>query len=63
MKPHVRRKINSIIYEINAISRELDEISNGLNREFKGIGSTKSASSLQSAADKYRRVGTDLRRI
>ncbi|WP_449537775.1 hypothetical protein [Ferdinandcohnia sp. Marseille-Q9671] len=63
MKPHVRQKINSIIYEINAITRELDEISNGLNHEFKGIGSVKSASSLQNAADQYRRVGHNLRRI
>lgn len=63
MKPHVQRKINNIIYEINAISRELDQISNDINREFKGIGSVKCATSLQTAADNYRRVGYELRRI
>jgi len=63
MKPEVRNKVNRIIYEIDAISRELESISHGIQSEFKGIGSVKCASSLQSAADKYRRVGNELRRI
>jgi hypothetical protein len=63
MDPKVKNKINSIIYDINAIARELEEISNGLRYEFKGIGSVKSASSLQNAAYKYKRVSQELRNI
>jgi len=63
MKPEVRNKVNRIIYEIDALSRELEAISHGIQSEFKGIGAVKCASSLQATADKYRRVGNELRRI
>ena len=63
MDPNVKGKINRIIAESYAISRELEEISQGINREFKGIGATQCASSLQSAAQKYRNASNELRRI
>jgi hypothetical protein len=63
MDKKVQNKINSIIAEINAIASELEDISHDLGREFKGIGATKSASSLQRAASKYRSVSHELRKI
>lgn len=63
MDRKVKNKVNSIIYDINSIVRELEDISNGLRNEFKGIGSIKSATSLQSAASQYRRVSNELRKI
>jgi hypothetical protein len=63
MDKAVQHKIASLIEDINAIARELDDISRGIGTEFKGIGSAKCASSLQNAAEKYRRVGHELRKI
>ncbi|EKN71483.1 hypothetical protein BABA_01240 [Neobacillus bataviensis LMG 21833] len=63
MDAQVKNKVQTIIAELNAIARELDEISQGINREFKGIGAVQCASSLQSAAGKYRAVTHELRKI
>jgi hypothetical protein len=63
MDKKVQNKINSIIAELNAIASELEDISHDLVREFKGIGATNSASSLQWAASKYRSVSHELRKI
>ncbi|QCJ44171.1 hypothetical protein FAY30_20925 [Bacillus sp. S3] len=63
MDAHVKNKIHTIIAELNALARELDDISQGINREFKGIGAVKCASSLQSTAGKYRSVIHELRKI
>ncbi|AGK55717.1 DUF1732 domain-containing protein [Bacillus sp. 1NLA3E] len=63
MDPKVKNKINSIIAQTQAIARELDDISQGLTREFKGIGAEKCASGLQKTAVKYRRVINELRKI
>ena len=63
MDKNVQYKINSIIAEINAIASELEDISQDLGREFKGIGAAKSAASLQRAASKYRSVSHELRKI
>lgn len=56
-------KIHSLVVDINAIARELDEISNSLASEFKGIGAGNSALSLQKAANKYRSVTRELMKI
>ena len=63
MDAQVKNKIHTIITELNSLARELDEISQGINREFKGIGAVNCASSLQSAAGKYRQVIHELRRM
>jgi hypothetical protein len=63
MDKYVQSKVSSIIAEINEIARELEEISHDIGREFKGIGSMKSAQSLQQAANKYRKVSYELRKI
>ena len=63
MDAQLKNKVETIIAELNAIARELDEISQGINREFKGIGAIQCASSLQSAAGKYRAVMHELRKI
>lgn len=63
MDPKVKSKINRIAAEANAIALELEEISNGLGLEFKGIGSVKAATGLRRSAEKYRYVSYKLRRI
>lgn len=63
MDPKVKSKISRIAAEADAIARELEDISQGLSREFKGIGSVKAASGLSKSADKYRYVSSQLRRI
>jgi hypothetical protein len=63
MDKNVQSKVASIIADINEIARELDDISQSLGREFKGIGSVNSASSLQQAANSYRKVMYELRKI
>lgn len=63
MDKNVQNKVSSIIADINEIARELEDISHSLGREFKGIGSMKSAQSLQQAANKYRNVTHELRKI
>ncbi|WP_042462803.1 hypothetical protein [Neobacillus dielmonensis] len=63
MDKELQSKINSLIIDIQAVARELEEISEGIGSEFKGIGSIKSASSLQKAANKYKNVIRELRKI
>ncbi|TCN24104.1 hypothetical protein [Mesobacillus foraminis] len=63
MDPKVKSKINRIAAESHAIARELEEIAEGIAREFKGIGVAQCSSSLQGAAQKYHRVSSELRRI
>ncbi|WP_251548757.1 hypothetical protein [Neobacillus muris] len=63
MEKELQIKINSLIVDIAAIARELEEISEGIGKEFKGIGAAKSASSLQMAANKYQSVINELRKI
>lgn len=63
MDPKVRSKINRIAAESHAIARELEEIAQGIGREFKGIGASQCASSLQGAAQKYHSVSSELKRI
>lgn len=63
MDPKVKNKINRIIDETRSIARELDDISQGLTREFKGIGAEKCANGLNRTAGKYRYVGNELRKI
>jgi hypothetical protein len=63
MDKNVQSKVAGIIADIKELARELEDISQGLGREFKGIGSMRSASSLQQAANKYRKVTYELRKI
>ncbi len=58
-----RGKVNRAASEAYSIARELEEIANGIQSEFKGIGSNQCASSLRSAAQKYRNVSNNLRRL
>ncbi|MBM7618445.1 hypothetical protein JOC95_000287 [Bacillus tianshenii] len=63
MDPKVKSKISSIIQEISVITRELEDISNGINHEFKGIGSNYSSASLRETAQNYRNISNELRKI
>jgi hypothetical protein len=55
--------IDSLIVETLSIARELDEISQGIKREFMGIGADKCAAAIQFMANKYRYVSNELRKI
>ncbi|ADU31795.1 hypothetical protein [Evansella cellulosilytica] len=63
MDPQVRQRINSIIWEANAIAKEIDEISHGINQEFKGVSAGQSRLSLQEVADAYRKLSNEFRRL
>ncbi|WP_231687842.1 hypothetical protein [Bacillus sp. FJAT-27251] len=63
MDAKLKGKVNRIISESYSIARELEDIAQGIQSEFKGIGSAQCASSLRSAAQKYRNVSSELRRI
>jgi hypothetical protein len=63
MDAKLKSKVNRIMAESYSIARELEDIAQGVNAEFKGIGSAQCASSLRSAAQKYRKVSDELRRI
>ena len=63
MKPRVRDEINDIIRELYEISRELEDISDGIEHEFKGIGSGLCAKSIRTLSRKYTYVRRELSEI
>ncbi|PIB65663.1 hypothetical protein [Pseudomonas sp. 2822-17] len=63
MDQNLKMKVNEIIREINAVSRELEDISQGLTNEFKGIGANSCASNLLKASNHYQRVSNELRKL
>lgn len=52
-----------IIQELNRIINELDSVSNGVRRNFSGIGNERCAQSISSIANDYRIVKRKLSRI
>ncbi|UFT99204.1 hypothetical protein KO561_18825 [Radiobacillus kanasensis] len=63
MDKKVRQEIEQIIDVLNDIARELDTISYGISREFRGIGQLTCSRSLEDAASQYRQIRDQLRRI
>ena len=63
MKEKYKWEINDIVRELNAITRELDCMSNDITREFKGIGSSYCARGIRSLSERYRRVKNELNKI
>lgn len=63
MDPKTRNRINSLIAEANAIARELEDISQGINHEFKGVGANQAKLSLQKVANAYRQLSNEYRKL
>lgn len=56
MNRSIKHEIRDIIHELNAISRDLNEISYGIAKEFKGIGSSYCAKSIENLSHRYKKV-------
>ena len=63
MKPRVKSEINDIINELGAINRELEDISEGMVNEFKGIASTLCARSIKALSNRYTYAKKELSKI
>ena len=57
------QEIDEIISQLSAITRELDSISYGIENEFKGIGASICAKSIENLTDRYKYVKNELSRI
>ncbi len=53
---YARSEIESIQSELRSIVGELDDISNGVRRNFRNIGQEKCANVIDSVSQNYRRV-------
>lgn len=53
MDASARNELNSIRRELNAIIRELESISDGVRRDFVGIGNTQCADCIDRVLDQY----------
>ena len=60
MKASAKMELESIKSELNAIIREMDDISGGLKRDFVGIGSEQCARCVDRVNEQYRLVKTKL---
>lgn len=63
MEEKDRQKINNIIYQLNAITRELDSLSYGIANEFEGIGASYCAKGIRTLSERYRYVKNELNKI
>lgn len=63
MDSRTKQELNDIIYELNVITRELDDLSEGIAREFKGIGSVQCSKGIKTISDKYTIVKNQLYKI
>lgn len=60
MKASAKMELESIKSELNAIIREMDDISSGLKRDFVGIGCEQCARCVDRVNEQYRLVKTKL---
>lgn len=63
MDPRTKQELDEIIYELNAISKELDDLSEGMAREFKGIGTLECSKGIKTLSGKYTKVKNQLYEI
>ena len=56
MKLEEKKELDYICSEINSIIKELENISNGLKKEFIGIGNEKCAECIDNVINKYRTI-------
>lgn len=60
MNASARAELASIKRELNAIISELDDISNGVRRDFAGIGNEQCANCIDKVTNQYRGVKRSL---
>lgn len=63
MDPRTKQELDEIIYELNAITKELDDLSEGMAREFKGIGTLECSKGIKTLSGKYTKVKNQLYEI
>lgn len=63
MNRRIKHEIRDIIHELNAISGNLNEISHGIAKEFKGIGSSYCAKSIENLSHRYKKVSRELAKL
>lgn len=63
MDPRTKQELDEIIYELNAITKELDDLSEGMAREFKGIGTLECSKGIKILSGKYTKVKNQLYEI
>jgi archaellum component FlaC len=63
MNSSAQNRLYSIKQEIQTIINELEHISDGINRDFEGIGNARCASSVNRIAEHYKHVKRKLNNI
>lgn len=63
MDANSQYELYSIKRELQSIINELDDIANGLNRNFANIGNEKAAACVSTVANNYRKVKRKLNNI
>lgn len=63
MDPRTKQELDEIIYELNAITKELDDLSEGMAKEFKGIGTLECSKGIKTLSGKYTKVKNQLYEI
>lgn len=63
MDAKAKKELNSIKRELNSMIMELEEISDGVRTDFKGIGNDKCADCIDNVISQYRYVQKKLNNI
>ena len=63
MNANARTELNSIKQEVASIINELKDISQGVRRDFVGIGNDKCASCIDLVVNQYQKVYNELNNI
>lgn len=59
----LRRELDSCIYELNSIVKQLYEVSDDVADSISGMNTKKYTKSLDKAADKYKKAANKLKKI
>ena len=51
-----KAQLQQIVYELDGIIRNLDDIANGVRTDFEGVGNIQCANTIEEVASHYRRV-------
>jgi len=63
MENRERVELNNIIYEVDKIVKELDNISIGINNDFRNLGNERCARAVKEVSDHYKQVKVNLQKI
>ncbi|PJI09596.1 MULTISPECIES: hypothetical protein [Clostridium] len=55
-----KSKVNAIVRELDGLIRELNSLSAGVTRDFKGIGESACSESIKKMADRYTYVKSQI---